>query len=131
MLYMPSRHVKPLSLSWPSVTTILLLIASNTFMTFAWYGHLKFKQVPLWQAILASHFLLEPDRDYELRTHCSLDDEQFVLSCSFLSACGRYAFWRLVNRQAPEAEQKLNGHLRVSKLNGSERRFYWVSETMH
>ena len=25
--------------------TILLLIASNTFMTFAWYGHLKFKDV--------------------------------------------------------------------------------------
>jgi uncharacterized protein len=36
------------------VSTILLLIASNTFMTFAWYGHLKFKHVPLWQAILAS-----------------------------------------------------------------------------
>ena len=26
--------------------TILLLIISNTFMTFAWYGHLKFKQLP-------------------------------------------------------------------------------------
>ena len=25
--------------------TILLLIASNTFMTFAWYGHLKFKEI--------------------------------------------------------------------------------------
>lgn len=25
--------------------TILLLIASNTFMTFAWYGHLKFKDM--------------------------------------------------------------------------------------
>ncbi len=34
--------------------TILLLIASNTFMTFAWYGHLKFKAAPLWVAILAS-----------------------------------------------------------------------------
>jgi uncharacterized protein len=27
-------------------TTILLLVASNTFMTFAWYGHLRFKDVP-------------------------------------------------------------------------------------
>lgn len=27
------------------LTTILLLILSNTFMTFAWYGHLKFKQM--------------------------------------------------------------------------------------
>jgi uncharacterized protein (DUF486 family) len=34
--------------------TILLLVASNLFMTIAWYGHLRFKQVPLWQVILAS-----------------------------------------------------------------------------
>lgn len=34
--------------------TILLLIASNIFMTFAWYGHLKFKEVALWKVILAS-----------------------------------------------------------------------------
>ncbi|MFS8083440.1 MAG: DMT family protein [Ginsengibacter sp.] len=27
------------------IITILLLILSNTFMTFAWYGHLKFKQI--------------------------------------------------------------------------------------
>jgi uncharacterized protein (DUF486 family) len=34
--------------------TVLLLLASNVFMTVAWYGHLRFKQVPLWQAVLAS-----------------------------------------------------------------------------
>lgn len=34
--------------------TILLLIASNTFMTFAWYGHLKYRSAPLVWAILAS-----------------------------------------------------------------------------
>ncbi|MBK8944504.1 MAG: DMT family protein [Ignavibacteriae bacterium] len=28
-----------------SIYTILLLAASNTFMTFAWYGHLKFKEM--------------------------------------------------------------------------------------
>jgi uncharacterized protein (DUF486 family) len=33
---------------------ILLLIGSNVFMTFAWYGHLRFKQVPLTGVILAS-----------------------------------------------------------------------------
>jgi len=32
----------------------LMLIASNVFMTFAWYGHLKFKATPLLVAILAS-----------------------------------------------------------------------------
>ena len=34
--------------------TVLLLLASNVFMTFAWYGHLKFKELPLWVAILGS-----------------------------------------------------------------------------
>jgi uncharacterized protein len=33
---------------------ILLLFASNLFMTFAWYGHLRFKEVPLVGVILAS-----------------------------------------------------------------------------
>jgi uncharacterized protein len=34
--------------------TIGLLIVSNIFMTFAWYGHLKYKSSPLWKAILVS-----------------------------------------------------------------------------
>lgn len=34
--------------------TIILLIVSNIFMTFAWYGHLKFKNSPLWIVIIAS-----------------------------------------------------------------------------
>ena len=34
--------------------TVLLLILSNTFMNLAWYGHLKFKDQPLWIVILAS-----------------------------------------------------------------------------
>lgn len=34
--------------------TIVLLIISNVFMTFAWYGHLKHKSSALWLAILAS-----------------------------------------------------------------------------
>lgn len=34
--------------------TVLLLIASNVFMTAAWYGHLRFKDVALWKVILVS-----------------------------------------------------------------------------
>ncbi len=34
--------------------TILLLILSNSFMTYAWYGHLKDTHLKLWQAILIS-----------------------------------------------------------------------------
>lgn len=43
-----------------SLLTILLLVCSNTFMTFAWYGHLKMTQVPwfskigLWAVVLIS-----------------------------------------------------------------------------
>jgi uncharacterized protein (DUF486 family) len=33
---------------------ILLLLGSNIFMTTAWYGHLRFKEVPLLYVILAS-----------------------------------------------------------------------------
>jgi hypothetical protein len=38
----------------PFVTPIVLLISSNVFMTFAWYGHLKYRASPLWIAVLAS-----------------------------------------------------------------------------
>src|SRR4051794_20432061 len=34
--------------------TILLLTCSNVFMTFAWYGHLRYKNSPLWLAVIAS-----------------------------------------------------------------------------
>jgi uncharacterized protein len=34
--------------------TIVLLTISNVFMTFAWYGHLKFRQDALWKVILVS-----------------------------------------------------------------------------
>jgi hypothetical protein len=33
---------------------ILMLIGSNLFMTLAWYGHLRFKEVPLAGVIVAS-----------------------------------------------------------------------------
>jgi uncharacterized protein (DUF486 family) len=36
------------------ILPVAMLIASNVFMTFAWYGHLKFKQAPLLLVILAS-----------------------------------------------------------------------------
>jgi uncharacterized protein (DUF486 family) len=36
------------------VRTILLLIGSNLFMTTAWYGHLRYREVALWKVILIS-----------------------------------------------------------------------------
>lgn len=36
------------------MATILLLIISNVFMTFAWYGHLRHREGALWKVILIS-----------------------------------------------------------------------------
>jgi uncharacterized protein len=36
------------------MTTIILLTISNIFMTFAWYGHLKYRSAPLFKVILIS-----------------------------------------------------------------------------
>jgi uncharacterized protein (DUF486 family) len=41
-------------ISAPYLRPIILLLCSNLFMTFAWYGHLKFKEVPLWQVTIVS-----------------------------------------------------------------------------
>jgi uncharacterized protein len=46
-----SEFAMPLSVP---LTTISLLILSNVFMTFAWYGHLKFKAAPIFTVILIS-----------------------------------------------------------------------------
>lgn len=44
----------PAFLTSPQVAPILMLVMSNVFMTFAWYGHLKFRSTPLLIAIVAS-----------------------------------------------------------------------------
>ncbi len=43
-----------MSLPGASIMPILMLVVSNIFMTFAWYGHLKFENKPLWILILVS-----------------------------------------------------------------------------
>jgi hypothetical protein len=35
-------------MTWPAFAPIVLLCISNVFMTFAWYGQLKFPNTPLW-----------------------------------------------------------------------------------
>jgi uncharacterized protein len=41
--------------------TILLLAASNLFMTIAWYGHLRYKEVALWKTILVAWLIALPE----------------------------------------------------------------------
>ena len=44
----------PSTLVSPYLTPILLLIGSNVFMTLAWYGHLRFKDAPLFIVIVVA-----------------------------------------------------------------------------
>jgi uncharacterized protein (DUF486 family) len=44
----------PFAGPWGYISPIVLLVCSNVFMTFAWYGHLKFKSKPLILVVLAS-----------------------------------------------------------------------------
>src|ERR1700756_5279446 len=39
-------------MNWPMIVPIVLLSVSNIFMTFAWYGQLKFPNTPVWQLVL-------------------------------------------------------------------------------
>jgi uncharacterized protein (DUF486 family) len=41
-------------MTWQGITPIALLLVSNVFMTFAWYGQLKFPDRPLWIVVLVS-----------------------------------------------------------------------------
>ena len=39
---------------WTWILPVVLLVVSNVFMTFAWYGHLGHKSAPLWMAVVVS-----------------------------------------------------------------------------
>jgi uncharacterized protein (DUF486 family) len=46
--------------------TIVLLTVSNVFMTFAWYGHLKYRTAPLLAVIAASWLLALPEYCFQV-----------------------------------------------------------------
>ena len=46
--------------------TVLLLIVSNAFMTVAWYGHLRFRDYPLWSVILVSWLIALPEYAFQV-----------------------------------------------------------------
>ena len=46
---------------WAYLIPVLLLACSNLFMTFAWYGHLKFKGAPILLVILVSWLIALPE----------------------------------------------------------------------
>jgi uncharacterized protein len=46
--------------------TVLLLLCSNAFMTIAWYGHLRFREFPLWIVILVSWLIALPEYAFQV-----------------------------------------------------------------
>ena len=49
------------ALSWPLIAPWVMLLGSNVFMTFAWYGHLKHRGVALPLTILISWLIALPE----------------------------------------------------------------------
>lgn len=70
----------------------------------------------IWAETLEANFLLDRDHDFSLAIiHDSIRD-LFELHCNFHTACARYAFWRLTNNQAPEAQYQIEtAHIPVSE----------------
>ena len=60
-----------------------------------------------WSEILEASFALKAEEDYCFETRALIDSNEFRLVCRFNSPCGRYAFWRLTNAQAPEAQYEI------------------------
>src|SRR4249919_515481 len=48
-----TRLCEALAMNWMTIVPILLLCGSNVFMTFAWYGQLRYPNAPLWLLVLA------------------------------------------------------------------------------
>ncbi len=48
------------------MATVALLVLSNIFMTFAWYGHLKYTSYPLWSVIIVSWLIALPEYCFQV-----------------------------------------------------------------
>ena len=87
-----------------SITTayaapILLLVASNVFMTFAWYGHLNYTNKPLWIAVVVSwgiaffeYWLAVPANriGYQVYSAAQLKTIQEIITCAVFTVFSIY-----------------------------------------
>jgi uncharacterized protein (DUF486 family) len=83
------------------VVTIGLLLLSNVFMTFAWYGHLKFKTAPLITVILVSwgiaffEYLLQVPANRIGHGHFSAAELKTIQEVITLSVFAVFSVWYL------------------------------------
>ncbi len=84
---------------------VLLLTISNTFMTMAWYGHLKHKSMALWAAILVSWLIALAEYIFQVPANrigskvFSLTQLKVTQECVTLTVFLIYAF--VVFREVP------------------------------
>lgn len=77
-----------------------------------------FRAKRVWKKILEGNFLLEEGHDYNLKLIRDEGDPNLHLVCYFLTACARYAFWRITNSQAPESQYLIEtAHISESQTN--------------
>ena len=63
-----------------------------------------FRAKKFWKMALQDTFLLETGTDFQFQIKKNAKMNVYTLTCTFKSACGRYAFWRVNNNQNPEAK---------------------------
>lgn len=63
----------------------------------------------LWRQLLEDYFLLEDDLDFILQVEQFKGEAAWSIVCTFETASGRYAFWRMINNHVPEVVEKLTG----------------------
>ena len=82
-----------------------LSVLSSTFET----EFSAFSARRLWINLFLKYFSLEKDKDYNLCVNNEHIDntEIFELNCEFISPNGKYAFWKLLNKKAIQAEIEL------------------------
>ncbi|MCB0353576.1 MAG: hypothetical protein KDD64_08635 [Bdellovibrionales bacterium] len=98
-----------------------ILYDPDNIVLFGRYAHeiAAYRAKRAWHQTFSAFFLLEEGTDYTLEVIKSEEDSVHTeLSACFYSACGRYAFWRLTNEQAPEAQYLLeSAHIPNSEMN--------------
>lgn len=83
------------------VITIGLLLASNVFMTFAWYGHLKYKTAPLLLVIMVSwgiaffEYILQVPANRIGHGHFSAAELKTIQEVLTLSVFAVFSVWYL------------------------------------
>lgn len=72
----------------------------------------------LWNDAFEGQFLLDAEHDFRIEVTSNLNEHTFSLNCEFLTACGRYAFWRLTHNQAPDIQYLVEtAHIPSTAIN--------------